>query len=102
MPPYEAFFNKLRNNNPLDKNFTDYEKLRKSGLDEQQAPKKAQVKTVPPSGLDNYKYLRETSKKNGMTVFKDFLQWYNNKDVVPKLDAMQKLFSFIITRELIC
>ena len=30
LPPYEAFFSKLRNNNPLDKDFTDYEKLRKS------------------------------------------------------------------------
>ena len=29
-----------------------------------------------------------------MTVFKDFLQWYDNKDVVPKLDAMQKMIQF--------
>ena len=79
LPPYEAFFSKLRNNNPLDKDFTDYEKLRKSGLDEQQALKKLQIKTVPSSGLDNYNYLQETWKKNGMTVFKDFLKWYNNK-----------------------
>ena len=31
--PYEALFSKLRNNNLLDKDFLDYEKLRKSGLD---------------------------------------------------------------------
>ena len=74
LPPYEAFFSKLRNNNPLDKDFTDYEKLRKSGLDEQQALKKLQIKTVPPSGLDNYSYLQLFWQKNGMTVFKDFLQ----------------------------
>ena len=94
LPPYEAFFSKLRNNNPLDKDFTDYEKLRKSGLDEQQALKKLQIKTVPPSGLDNYSYLQQTWQKNGMTVFKDFLQWYNNKDVVPTLEAMQKMIQF--------
>ena len=94
LPPYEAFFSKLRNNNPLDKDFTDYEKLRKSGLDEQQALKKLQIKTVPSSGLDNYNYLQETWKKNGMTVFKDFLKWYNNKDVVPTLEAMQKMIQF--------
>ena len=29
-----------------------------------------------------------------MTVFKDFLQWYNNKDVVPTLEAMQKMIQF--------
>ena len=94
LPPYDAFFSKLRNNNPLDKDFTDYEKLRKSGLDEQQALKKLQIKTVPSSGLDNYNYLQETWKKNGMTVFKDFLKWYNNKDVVPTLEATQKMIQF--------
>ena len=94
LPPYEAFFSKLRNNNPLDKDFTDYEKLSKSGLDEQQALKKLQIKTVPPSGLDNYSYLQQTWQKNGMTVFKDFLQRYNNKDVVPILKAMQKMIHF--------
>ena len=26
LPPYEAFFSKLRNNNPLDEDFIDYEK----------------------------------------------------------------------------
>ena len=29
-----------------------------------------------------------------MTTFKVFLQWYNNKDVVPTLKAMQKLVKF--------
>ena len=29
-----------------------------------------------------------------MTIFRDFLRWYNNKDVVPTLDAMQKLIEF--------
>ena len=49
LPPYEAFFSNTRNNNPLDKDFIDNEKLRKSGLDEHQALKKLQTKTVPPS-----------------------------------------------------
>ena len=90
LPPYEAFFSKLRNNNPLDKDFIDYEKLRKSGFDKQQALKKLQINTVPPYGLHNYNYLQETWKKNGMTVFKDFLKWYNNKDVVLTLEAMMQ------------
>ena len=75
-------------------NFFEYEKLRKSGFDEQQALKKLQIRTVPPSGLDKYNNLQETWKKNGMTVFKDFLKWHNNKDVVPTLEAMQKMIQF--------
>ena len=39
---------------------------------QKQAIKKLQIKTVPPSGLGNHHYLRETWKKIGMTVFKDF------------------------------
>ena len=29
-----------------------------------------------------------------MSLFKDFLRWYNNKDVVPTLKEMQKMFAF--------
>ena len=94
MPQYQVFFSKLRNYKHLDKEFNVYDKLRKSGLDEQQALKKLQIKTVPPSGFHNYNYLRETWKKNGMTVLKDDLNWYINKDVDPTLEAMQKLIPF--------
>ena len=94
LPLYEAFFSKLRNDNPLDNDFIDYEKLRKSGLDKQQALKKLQIKTIPPASLDNYNYLLELGRKNGMTVLKDFLKWCNNKDVVPTPEAMQKMIQF--------
>ena len=72
LPPYEAFFSKMRNNNPLDKDFKDYQNLKSSGLDEQQALKKLQIKSVPASGWDNYKYLQEIWQKHGMTTFKGF------------------------------
>ena len=29
-----------------------------------------------------------------MTIFLDFLRWYNNKDVVPTLEAIKKLTEF--------
>ena len=29
-----------------------------------------------------------------MTSFKEFLRWYNKKDVVPTLEAMQKMIAF--------
>ena len=29
-----------------------------------------------------------------MCTFKDFLRWYNNKDVVPTLEALQKMLAF--------
>ena len=96
LPPYEAFFSELRNKIPLDKDFVDYEKLNKSGLHKQQALKKLQIKTVPLCGLDNYKYLQDSWKQNGMTPFKDFLKWYTNNDVVPTLETMQKMTHFFL------
>ena len=35
-----------------------------------------------------------------MTTFKDFFQWYNNKDVFPTLDAMQKMVQFYHEKEI--
>ena len=68
LPSYKAFFSKFRNNSLQDKNFFDYEELRKSGLDEEEAMKKLQIKNVLPSGLGNYNYLRETWKKRNDSI----------------------------------
>ena len=100
LPPYEAFSSKLRNNNPLDEDFKDFQNRKSSGLDEQQALNKLQIKSVPALGWDNYKYLQEIWQKHGMTTFKDFLQWYNNKDVVPTLELMQKMVQFYHQKEI--
>ena len=35
-----------------------------------------------------------------MKSFKDFPMWYNNKDVVPTLEAMQKMFEFYHQKEI--
>ena len=35
-----------------------------------------------------------------MKSFRDFLMWYNNKDVVPTLEAMQKMIEFYHQKEI--
>ena len=94
LPPYECFFSKLRDHNPLEKEFTDFTKLLNSGLSQQEALKKLRLKVVPPSGFDNYNYLESVWEHEQMTTFQDFVRWYNNKDVVPTLEAMQKMMEF--------
>ena len=49
---------------------------------------------IPPTGVENYSYLQSVWENNNMQNFSDFLDWYNNKDVVPTLEAMQKLIEF--------
>ena len=36
----------------------------------------------------------------GMKPFKDFFMWYNNKNVVPTLEAMQKMIDFYHQKEI--
>ena len=78
----------------MEKEFTDFTKLLNSGLSQQEALKKLRFKVVPPSGFDNYNYLESVCEHEQMTTFQDFVRWYNNKDVVPTLEAMQKMMEF--------
>ena len=64
LPPYECFFSKLRDHNPLEKEFTDFTKLLNSEISQQEALKKLRLKVVPPSGFDNYNYLESVWSTN--------------------------------------
>ena len=50
LPPYDAFFSKLRNVNPLEKDYSDYQKLLSSGLKTEEALSKMKLSKPPPSG----------------------------------------------------
>ena len=94
LPPYDAFFSKLRNVNPLEKDYSDYQNLLSSGLKTEEALSKTKLSKTPPSGDENYQYLLDIWNYENTCTFKNFLRWYNNKDVVPTLEAMQKMLAF--------
>ena len=94
LPPYDAFFSKLRNVNPLEKDYSDSQKLLSCGLTTEEALSKMKLSKPPPSGKENYQYLLDIWNQENMCTFKDFLRWYNNKDGVPTLEAMQKMLVF--------
>ena len=56
----------------------------------------------PPSGEEKYQNLLDINNHENMCTSKDFLRWYNNKYVVPTLEAMQKWLLFITRKELTC
>ena len=99
LPPYDSLFSKLCNTNPLKKNYNDFENLTTSGSSSEQAVCKLRLNKVPPTG-ENYAFLRSIWVSEGMKSFKDFLMWYNNKDVVPTLEAMQKMIEFYHQKEI--
>ena len=43
---------------------------------------------------EDYAYCQKIWKEEQMTTMKDYLIWYNNRDVVPFLEALEKQFSF--------
>ena len=49
---------------------------------------------MPPSGVQNYSYVKSVWEQEQMTIFQDFVRWYNNKDVVPALEVMPKTIEF--------
>ena len=94
LPPYDAFYSKLRSCLPLETDYADYDSLLKSGLTTEQAVVKLKLSKPPPTGIDNYQYLQQIWKQEKMASFKDFLRWYNNTDVVPTLESLQKMNAF--------
>ena len=94
LPPYDSFFSVLRNSNPLEKDYNDFQNLVNSDLTTEQAVVKLRMDRIPPFGVEKYLYLQSVWKNINMQYFSDFLKWYNNKDVVPTLEAMQKMIEF--------
>ncbi|XP_078701249.1 uncharacterized protein LOC144927591 [Branchiostoma floridae x Branchiostoma belcheri] len=43
---------------------------------------------------EDYQYCLQVWEDQSMTTMRDFLVWYNNKDVGPMVDAVQKMFDF--------
>ena len=72
LPPYDAFYSKLRSCNPLETESTDYVNLLKSGLSTEQAVVKLKLSKPPPTGIENYQYLQQIWKQEQMSSLKDF------------------------------
>ena len=73
-PPYEAFFSKLRNVNPLEKDYSDYQKILSSGLKTEEALPKMKFSKTPSSGEQNYQYLLDIWNHESMCTFKNSLR----------------------------
>ena len=101
-PPYDSFFSILRNSNPLEKDYNDFQNLVNSGSTTEQAVAKLRMDRIPLTGAENCSYLQSVWENINMQYFSDFLKWYNNKDVVPILKAMPKLIEFYQNKGIEC
>ena len=53
LPPYDSFFSILRNSNPLENDYNDFQNLVNSGLTTEQAVMKLGMDRIPPTGAEN-------------------------------------------------
>ena len=93
-PQYDAFHSKLRSCNAFETKYKDYVNLTKSRLTIERAVIKLELPKPPPNEKENYQYLQRIWKQEQMSSFEGFFRWYNNKEVVPTLVAMQKVIAF--------
>ena len=59
-------------------------------------PKEAFFSRLKNEGIsdEDYASFQEAWRDNGMTTLRDFLVWYNNRDLVPFLQAVDRQFDF--------
>ena len=69
LTPHESFFSTLRNNNPLEKDYNDFQNLVNSGLTTEQAVAKLRTDRIPLTGVENYSYLQGVWEINNMQFF---------------------------------
>ena len=73
LPRYDSFSSILRNTNPLEKDYNDFQNLVNSGLKTEQAVAKLRMDRIPPTGAENYSYLQSVWDNNNMQYFSEFL-----------------------------
>ena len=73
--------------------FNSYDKLNNTELPEH----KHFYNKLKDKNITNeeYEICVDAWKKNNMKTFKDFLEWYNNLDVIPFVEAIEKMKVFI-------
>ena len=74
LPPYKAFYTKLRSCNPLEAEYTDYVYLLRSGLTTERAIVKIKLSKPPPTVIEKYQYLQQIWKQEQLSSLKDFLR----------------------------
>ena len=97
-PSYDSFFSILRKSNLLEKDYNDFQNLVNSGSATEQAVAKLRMDWKTPTGAEKSSHLQSVWENNNMHYSANFLKWYNNKALVPTLEAMQKMIEFYHNR----
>ena len=84
LPPYDAFYSKLKGHNTLE---AEYNAYKGDG-------------PIPMTGHEKYIQLHEIWRENNMTTFRDWVIYYNNLDVEPFVEALEKMRRFYMNKQI--
>ena len=102
LPPYDAFFSKLRNVNPLEKDYSDYQNLLSSGLKTEEALSKMKLSKPPPSAEKNYQYLLDIWNHEICARLKTFYAGTKTNTLSQHSKQCKKCLFFITRKEMTC
>ena len=94
LPPYAAFYSRLKEQNTLEMEKSAYDKMLSDGCTEAQVLKKLHLDAPPKTGEEKYEDLQRLWTEEGMETFEHFLKFYNNADVLGFIEALEKVQGF--------
>ena len=88
LPDYDCFYSRLKSCNVLEVEYNEY--LANNDI--------LNATLSPPTGLENYKQLQLLWIEEKMQTFSDYLRHYNNRDVQPFVQAVQKMLALYASK----
>ena len=95
LPHYDAFFSKLRNVNPLEKDYSDYQNLLSGRLKAEEALSEMKLLKPPPSGEENCQFLLDIWNHENMCTFKNFFTLVQQQRRCPNTRSNAKKACFL-------
>ena len=100
--PYDAFFSKLRNVNPLEKDYSDYQNLLSSGLKTEEALSKMKLSKPPFSGEETTTICLIYGIMRICAHLKSFYAGTTTNTLFQHSKQCKKCLFFITRKELTC
>ena len=102
LPPYDAFFSKLRNVNPLEKDYSDYQKLLSCGLKTEEALSKMKLSKPPSLGEKTINICLIYGIMRKSALLKTFSAGTSTKTLSQHSKQCKKWLLFITRKGLTC
>ena len=78
----------------VEEEYAAFQKLVDQGKSEQEALQSLRLPVKPETDPENYLWLQQLWTADQWSTFADFLEWYNDLDVTPMIQAIENMNEF--------